>query len=506
MSYIGNVGDSNTSINSDFSKYTYEYIATAGQTTFTGTDINSAVLGYTVGNIIVSYGGADLAFSDYTATNGTSVVLADGALVGKILRVVAFEAFELADAYTKTQIDANTYTKTQIDANTYTQSQADTLLAAKATVANFTSTGIDDNAASNAVTINSSQQVGIGTDNMQIFNAGGGGSTLVVTAESNNTNVLANTGSNITIANGDGTADNTAALHFAREDTDGNPNYAGASVVSQFKETQVTGQYPKADLAFLTSTAANNAPSEKMRIDAAGNVGIGCVPESGISGDVVELDMVLGSMSAWSSESNPNTSFALGYNCYSTGGIGTHKAKKTSSGSDFKPSVYEQVYGQHYFKVAPSGSADAAISWNTAMTIDNAGIVTKPLQPSFRVGSVTYVTTGTTILHTIDFHDIGNNYNPANGRFTAPVAGVYYFGAQAISGSASTNSEQNLKFMKNGSAVCDARARSYTESSLHLKTVIELAVGDYMNVVVDSGSVYAASNGFHNQFMGYLIG
>ena len=121
MSYIGNVGDSNTSINSDFSKYTYEYIATAGQTTFTGTDINSAVLGYTVGNIIVSYGGADLAFSDYTATNGTSVVLADGALVGKILRVVAFEAFELADAYTKTQIDANTYTR----------SQANTLLDAK---------------------------------------------------------------------------------------------------------------------------------------------------------------------------------------------------------------------------------------------------------------------------------------------------------------------------------------------------------------------------------------
>ena len=139
----------------------------------------------------------------------------------------------------------------------------------------FKSTGIDDNAASNAVTINSSQQVGIGTDNMQIFNAGGGGSTLVVTAESNNTNVLANTGSNITIANGDGTADNTAALHFAREDTDGNPNYAGASVVSQFKETQVTGQYPKADLVFLTSTAANNAPSEKMRIDSGGTVLLG---------------------------------------------------------------------------------------------------------------------------------------------------------------------------------------------------------------------------------------
>ena len=127
----------------------------------------------------------------------------------------------------------------------------------------------------NLVLSTANSQVGIGTDNMEIFNAVGGASGLVVTGVSSSTAILGNTLSNITIANGDGTADNTAALHFAREDTDGNPNYAGASVVSQFKETQITGQYPKADLAFLTSTAANNAPSEKMRVTAAGNVGIG---------------------------------------------------------------------------------------------------------------------------------------------------------------------------------------------------------------------------------------
>ena len=140
------------------------------------------------------------------------------------------------------------------------------------------------------------------------------------------------------------------------------------------------------------------------------------------------------------------------------------------------------------------------------MRIDASGIVTKPYQPSFRAGSATSYTTGNTILHTIDFHDIGNNYNPANGRFTAPVAGVYYFGAQAISGSATSSTEENLKFQKNGVGVCDARARGYQSSSLHLKTVIELAAGDYITVVVDNGSVYATSSGFHNQFMGYLLG
>jgi hypothetical protein len=106
MSYLGDVGRLDSTINSDFSKYTYEYIATAGQTVFSGLDANSASLGYSVGNILVSYGGADLAFSDYTATDGTSVVLSDGALAGKIIRVVAFQAFEVADTYTKAEIDA----------------------------------------------------------------------------------------------------------------------------------------------------------------------------------------------------------------------------------------------------------------------------------------------------------------------------------------------------------------------------------------------------------------
>tara|TARA_R110000782_G_scaffold131485_1_gene223291 strand:+ start:1022 stop:1507 length:486 start_codon:yes stop_codon:yes gene_type:complete len=106
MAYIGVVGNLDSTINSDFSKYTYEYIATAGQTVFTGLDANSASMGYSVGNILVSYGGADLAFSDYTATDGTSVILSDGALVGKIIRVVAFQAFEVSDTYTKAEIDA----------------------------------------------------------------------------------------------------------------------------------------------------------------------------------------------------------------------------------------------------------------------------------------------------------------------------------------------------------------------------------------------------------------
>ena len=358
---------------------TYEYIATAGQTTFSGADSNSLTLAYTAANIIVSYGGQDLPHSDYTATNGTSVILDDGAVVGEIVRIVAFTAFTVADTYTQAQIDSKDATKLPLAGGTMT-----------GVIAGFESTGIDDNATSTAITIDSSENVGVGV-----------------------------------VPEGD-----WDSRYNALQLNDGS-----------------------ALAAYTSGTAFGTILSTNQRVTA-------------------------------------NTF------------VGGNKYIATAPASLY----LQDNSGQHQFYTAPSGSADAAISWNTAMTIDNAGIVTKPLQPSFRVGSVTYVTTGTTILHTIDFHDIGNNYNPANGRFTAPVAGVYYFGAQAISGSASTNSEQNLKFMKNGNGVCDARARSYTESSLHLKTVIQLAAGDYMNVRVGAGSVYAISTGYHNQFMGHLIG
>ena len=114
--------------------------------------------------------------------------------------------------------------------------------------------------------------VGIGVTNVSVFNGVGGTSKLVIKGSDTATAIANNSDASLTIANDDGTAGNLAGLHFARADTDDNPHYAGASIVAQFSETQVTGQYPKGELAFLTSTSANTAPSEKMRILAAGGL------------------------------------------------------------------------------------------------------------------------------------------------------------------------------------------------------------------------------------------
>tara|TARA_Y100000385_G_scaffold172160_2_gene178273 strand:+ start:2665 stop:5172 length:2508 start_codon:yes stop_codon:yes gene_type:complete len=76
----------------------YEFTATAGQTTFTGSDNNSATLSYTAGNLIVTLNGIVLDNgSDYTATSGTSIVLASGAALNDHLAVIAFKSFTVAD-------------------------------------------------------------------------------------------------------------------------------------------------------------------------------------------------------------------------------------------------------------------------------------------------------------------------------------------------------------------------------------------------------------------------
>jgi hypothetical protein len=75
----------------------FEYTATANQTTFTGADSNGATMAYDAGFIDVYLNGVKLANADYTATSGTSVVLASGASVNDILMVVAYGTFQLAN-------------------------------------------------------------------------------------------------------------------------------------------------------------------------------------------------------------------------------------------------------------------------------------------------------------------------------------------------------------------------------------------------------------------------
>ena len=70
----------------------YQFTATSGQSTFSGSDDNSETLSYTAGAIQVFLNGIFLDSAvDYTATNGTSIVLSETVDANDYLQVVAFK-------------------------------------------------------------------------------------------------------------------------------------------------------------------------------------------------------------------------------------------------------------------------------------------------------------------------------------------------------------------------------------------------------------------------------
>ena len=70
------------------------FTATAGQTTFT--------MNYVVGAIDVYRNGVKLAPADFTATNGTSIVLANGCTVGDTVEVISYPMITYTDAVKRT--------------------------------------------------------------------------------------------------------------------------------------------------------------------------------------------------------------------------------------------------------------------------------------------------------------------------------------------------------------------------------------------------------------------
>ena len=128
----------------------HTYTATASQTTFTGASSEGVTLSYADTNYIdVFQNGVLLGSADYTSTSGTSVVLAQGASADDLIVIVVYDVFSVADTVSKT--NGGSFDSAVTMSNNLTVSGA------------FTSQGIDDNADATAITIDSSEKVGIGT-------------------------------------------------------------------------------------------------------------------------------------------------------------------------------------------------------------------------------------------------------------------------------------------------------------------------------------------------------
>lgn len=157
-----------------------------------------------------------------------------------------------------------------------------------------------------------------------------------------------------------------------------------------------------------------------------------------------------------------------------------------------------------------TGIDDNATS--TAVTIDSAGIVTKPNQPSFLVYP-SVDTTGADLTYekleadTV-LHNVGNHYDTSTYLFTAPVVGSYQFNTNVRFNTVDGNYSV-LRFYKNGSSISGVYVISQQAGSyftLNASAVINLEANDTVEVraYVNGDSTWTIDN--LSSFSGYLLG
>jgi hypothetical protein len=271
-------------------------------------------------------------------------------------------------------------------------------------------------------------------------------------------------------------------------------------------------------IIFMTRHAANGTAlttaDERFRISDTGKISIGNGTSAYLNSDTDgdRTSLKVGNQLHISGGGNANFRQGIYNNCRGQGQANFYQGSIAASGGDYRASALTFAYGGvQVWNDDGNNTNYAANAQITTMSqnfdINNQGNVTAPNQVCFKV----YGTGGNTnysgdMIFTLNLINRRSCYNTSNGRFTAPVAGIYLFHFGYFPNSTSTC---RIELRKNGSAQTNPYISGNNSSmgsghpSISAGQILELSANDYVTIGVN-GTLVNTYNG-HTGFSGVLL-